>query len=434
LYSGFALPVALKSETSEEIAKILENHLIKSFGPPKEISSDNAANLQGPEIKKLCKFYNISYRTTVPYSPTSHALVEISNRYITQLLRIFSDQFQANWPNVLTLAALVYNSVPRVQLSNHSPFYIMYQKEPFAENDFSNVNAKNLDLPEFLKDSINNRIYAKILRERLLLIRAKNNKMRNSTYKSYPKGTLILVRDLRPKVHKKLKPLYYKAPQKIITEYKCTVYAMDFLGKVRKHSKNNIKIASERSNFLFSSLPDDIKIVLGDEFNEELWNKIKDSGTLPAYLSELEIEEEMQRVLRSKEPIATDSHLLETAPPTAPDADNEKDNLVDEEEDNLEELLNDKVVEQLNELHSKGQLLDPKMTLSDIPVMAEKLENPDSPLLNDVDAISDLELPEDPEPIASPVPQIVKDPAAVDPSNILPENSKRSRRVRFNLP
>jgi len=308
----------------------------------------------------------------------------------------------------------------------------MYQKEPFAENDFSNVNAKNLDLPEFLKDSINNRIYAKILRERLLLIRTKNNKMKNSTYKSYPKGTLILVRDLRPKVHKKLKPLYYKAPQKIITEYRCTVYAMDFLGKVRKHSKNNIKIASDRSNFLFSSLPDDIKIVLGDEFNEELWNKIKDSGTLPAYLSELEIEEEMQRVLRSNDPIATDSHLLETAPPTAPLP--EKDNLVDEEEDNLEELLNDKVVEQLNELHSKGQLLNPEMTLSDIPVMAEKLKDPDLPLLNDVDAMSDLELPEDPEPIASPVPQIVKDPAAVDPSNILPENSKRSRRVRFNLP
>jgi hypothetical protein len=209
---------------------------------------------------------------------------------------------------------------------------------------------------------------------------------------------------------------------------------MDFLGKVRKHSKNNIKIASNRSNFLFSSLPDDIKIVLGDEFNEELWNKIKDSGTLPAYLSELEIEEEMQRVLRSKEPIATDSHLLETAPPTAPELENEKDNLVDEEEDNLEELLNDKVVAQLNELHSKGQLLNPEMTLSDIPVMADKLKDPDSPLLNDVDAMSDLELPEDPEPIASPAPQIVKDPAAVDPSNILPENSKRSRRVRFNLP
>ena len=181
-------------------------------------------------------------------------------------------------------------------------------------------------------------------------------------------------------------------------------------------------------------MPDDIKIVLGDEFNEELWNKIKDSGTLPAYLSELEIEEEMQRILRSKDPIATESHLLETAPPTAPIPENEKENLVDEEEDNLEELLNDKVVEQLTELHSKGQLLNPEMTLSDIPVMAEKLKNPDSPLLNDVDAMSDLELPEDPEPIAFPAPQMVKDPAAVDPSNILPENSKRSRRVRFNLP
>ncbi|MFN9906169.1 MAG: transposase family protein, partial [bacterium] len=94
MYTGFVIAVPLKSETTPEIAKIVENYLIKIFGPPSEISSDNAANLTGPAIKKLCAFYNIKYRNTVPYSPTSHALVEIANRYIVQLMRIFSDQFQ----------------------------------------------------------------------------------------------------------------------------------------------------------------------------------------------------------------------------------------------------------------------------------------------------------------------------------------------------
>jgi hypothetical protein len=124
MYTGFVIAVPLKSETTPEIAKIVENYIVKIFGPPSEISSDNAANLTGPAMKKLCAFYNIKYRNTVPYSPTSHALVEIANRYIVQLMRIFSDQFQTHWPNVICLATLIYNSVPRSQLMGHSPFYV----------------------------------------------------------------------------------------------------------------------------------------------------------------------------------------------------------------------------------------------------------------------------------------------------------------------
>ena len=41
----------LKLETSDKIAKIIDDRIIKVFGPPIEILSDNAANLQGPAIK-----------------------------------------------------------------------------------------------------------------------------------------------------------------------------------------------------------------------------------------------------------------------------------------------------------------------------------------------------------------------------------------------
>jgi hypothetical protein len=173
LYTGFVIPVPLKGETTVDIARIVENNLIKVFGPPTEISSDNAANLSGPAMKKLCTFYNIRYRNTVPYSPTSHALVEIANRYIVQLLRIFSDQFQSQWPDVICLAVLIYNSVPRPQLMGDSPYFLMFQKEPFANNEFLNINENNLDLDDYLKRSINDRNYVRLLRERLLKIREK---------------------------------------------------------------------------------------------------------------------------------------------------------------------------------------------------------------------------------------------------------------------
>jgi hypothetical protein len=345
MYTGFVIAVPLKSETTPEIAKIVENYLIKIFGPPSEISSDNDANLTGPAMKKLCAFYNIKYRNTVPYSPTSHALVEIANRYIVQLMRIFSDQFQTHWPNVICLATLIYNSVPRSQLMGHSPFYMRFQKEPFAANEFSYNNVNNLDMADYVQRLINDRVFTKILRERLLKIREKRNRARELPYRSYPKGSLILVCDLCPKVNKKMKQIYFKLPQKVVSEYRCTVYASDLFGRIRKHSKNNIRLLSPRGVELFSKLPEDMKIILGDVFNEEKWNEIKDSGIIPAYLADIEIEGELGRQTRGN--ISNDSHLIESAPP--PNVENNTENLADEGEgDEIEELLSDDLLSKLN--------------------------------------------------------------------------------------
>jgi transposase InsO family protein len=127
IYSGYVVATPLRKETSEEIAKILEENIFKIFGPPTEISSDNAANLNGPEIKRLLKFYNVKRSLTTPYSPESHGLVENCNRYITELVRILSDQFQTPWIDVISLASIMMNSIPRKSLLNHSPFFIMFK-------------------------------------------------------------------------------------------------------------------------------------------------------------------------------------------------------------------------------------------------------------------------------------------------------------------
>jgi len=161
MYSGYIIPVPLKTENSVEIAKALEEHVIKPFRAPMEISSDNAQNLQGPAISKLLNFYNIQQRLTVPNSPESHALVEIQNRYLTELTRIFSDQFQCYWYQALTISSVVLNSVPKRQLKNHSPYFFIFGQEPYCKNDFAALNAKYLDLEEFVKETLNNKIYVK---------------------------------------------------------------------------------------------------------------------------------------------------------------------------------------------------------------------------------------------------------------------------------
>jgi RNase H-like domain found in reverse transcriptase len=61
------------------------------------------------------------------------------------------------------------------------------------------------------------------------------------------------------------------------------VYAIDFFGRTRKISKNNIKMASQRTARLLAKLPDEIKLILGEEFTEKTWDDIKNSSVLPKY-------------------------------------------------------------------------------------------------------------------------------------------------------
>ena len=44
-----------------------------------------------------------------------------------------------------------------------------------------------------------------------------------------------------------MKPVYNKVPEEIIKEYRSVVYFSDISGRIKKHSKNNIKEAHLRS-------------------------------------------------------------------------------------------------------------------------------------------------------------------------------------------
>jgi restriction endonuclease len=130
---------------------------------------------------------------------------------------------------------------------------------------FSNTEAPDnfFDVHSLTKKSLNNRNFAMILREIILKYREKKNKDLNRKYLDFPENTLVYIKDQSKREKRKSKPLYLKCPAKIIKQYRCTVYALNILGRVSKHSKDNIKKAGDRSIRLFGKLPDKLKLVLG---------------------------------------------------------------------------------------------------------------------------------------------------------------------------
>ena len=418
LFSGFTLPLPLKNETSEAIATAVEQNIIKIFGPPKEISSDNANNLQGPALTKLYKFYGITHKKTTPYAPQSHGLVEVQNRYVTQLVRLFSEQFRCAWLDVLTLATIIINAVPRPVLQNTSPHYIMFGSEPFGTNPVKN---NFFDISEHNKQSQNNKNFGRLVRDLILQHRENENRKASKSYKSFPEGTLVYVKDQSKVLKKKAKPIFLKGPFKIIKEYRCIVYALDVLGRVSKHSKNNIKRAGQRSAELFGALPDELKLIFGGPMNTELWDEMVKNNELPDYLKNIEQDLDLNRQTRGN--ISGDTHLLEQQDPDPSGTLDLGPGNVAEEDDDLEEILMDEKIKNLQTLHDLHLLTDDNLTLENVDKLLKQTVITEVPLTE-----NELLRPQQ-NPILNPIVDRALVREGISQDNVL----TGSRRVRFQL-
>jgi hypothetical protein len=219
------------------------------------------------------------------------------------------------------------------------------------------------------------------------------------------------------------------------------IYTKDWLGRVRKHSKNNVKKAGTRTVRMFNSLPPDIKALLGDVFNEDNWEQVFVNKEIPQYFLDIPPDVEVGPVLRNHLP--KDSHLIEQELTKGTNI--EQSPLEQVEEEDID--LDSEIVTQLNDLHSHEKLTSPNIRLNDIPVLHKKLQ--EELLESELDEkLDNGPLNEEKENITdeSPEKEIVeatKDKIDITSqeagplnadiliSNILPKGSKR---VRFAFP
>jgi hypothetical protein len=139
------------------------------------------------------------------------------------------------------------------------------------------------------------------------------------------------------------------------------VYTVDFLGKVHKRAKYNIKLATDRSLKLFGSLPLKIKMVLGGPMNIDIWEEIKNAKNMPEYMTALENLDDDHSPMTTRSNLPRDNHTLEKS----------ADEPVVYEEPELLDITG-VTFDRLKYLHENNLLRDPNMTLNDVDMLYKK--------------------------------------------------------------
>merc|ERR1712237_277731 len=289
-FSGYIVPMVLKSKDSPYIADQFEREVITKFAPIR-VSSDNARNLISKVMVTKLNWYCIKLCPTTRYAPITHGLVEIKNRHLQTVVRILSDQFQVPWTKCVHLAAMLLNTTNAPYLNHKSSYEIMFGTPP-AWKDITPeklTSEEVLDPDEYHKELLRSRKQAwKAVQNHFSRRRRLNAKKKGKVISMKP-GTLVYVKDYRISPHKKAHARFLRAPSMVVREYPTVVFHRTLSGVILRDHKRNLKICPPRDFETFQKLPTKIKTILGGVFDEKTFTKYADKYSdnhLPEFLKE----------------------------------------------------------------------------------------------------------------------------------------------------
>jgi hypothetical protein len=289
-FTNFKVAVPCSTKISAvEVTNMIESHIIQIFGVPRRLESDNGPNLLAADsTKKWLAAHDIQYQLHLPHHPTGHALVERSNRSISDLLTILQKAYAPiTWVRLLALTVLSLNSTASKLYNDMSPMELMF-KRPYKfnipETLIDSETRKGLTKFQDLVKKIDSRVALYVARNDKARIAA--NKKKGGVFVPYPPGTAIYHKDTRRGLEKKkpkLAQVFRLTPLLVLEDYPFHVKARDFWGVEYKLHKNLIRPCSEREYETFDRLPAKIKAILGYPFTAEEIVKAHEDGRVPAF-------------------------------------------------------------------------------------------------------------------------------------------------------
>ena len=158
-FTRYAEAFAVVDITTEETAQILVNHIICRYGIPDVVGSDRGPVMVGLVLNQVFKMLGIKRVKTAAHHPQSNGVVEIFNKTLKSTLRIWSQENQKDWDELLPFAVFAYNT----------SFHSLLRETPYYLNH--GIQARDItdDISE--SDYYNNASihgYAKALVDRLL--------------------------------------------------------------------------------------------------------------------------------------------------------------------------------------------------------------------------------------------------------------------------
>jgi transposase InsO family protein len=134
MLSKWIVLIAVPDVKAMTVAKAIYEHVILTFGCPKELITDNAKTFTGTNFEEVMKLLGIKKLNCTPYHSDGNAITERPLRECNDMVakyihRAETDHEDLEWADLLKEIAWCHNVTPH-STTGMSPFFLMFGREP----------------------------------------------------------------------------------------------------------------------------------------------------------------------------------------------------------------------------------------------------------------------------------------------------------------
>ena len=128
-FSNWTEAFCMRTQQSEEVAKILYNEIFTRYGAPKILVSDRGMSFMAKLVAEICKIFQVTRHVTSSYHARSNSVCERKNSTLAQCLRTYCDKDPKKWPELIPSIMMAFRMSPCTQASGYSPYYLLFGRE-----------------------------------------------------------------------------------------------------------------------------------------------------------------------------------------------------------------------------------------------------------------------------------------------------------------
>ncbi len=128
-FTRLAVTVAMSEVSSESIAKMYVERVVAYFGPCETLLSDRGSNFLSDIVTHICRILQTKRVATTAYHPKTNGRIERFWGSLKTMLRMYVQEDQQTWDDVLPIVTYSYNSGIR-SATGFAPYQMVFGREP----------------------------------------------------------------------------------------------------------------------------------------------------------------------------------------------------------------------------------------------------------------------------------------------------------------
>ena len=118
-----------KTITSNDLADLLMDNLIRHHGVPEGIVTDRGSIFTSSYWSNICYYLKIQRKLSTAFHPQTDGQTERQNQTVEAYLRMYCNEQMTNWARLLGMAEFTYNNAKHSS-TGISPFYTLTSTDP----------------------------------------------------------------------------------------------------------------------------------------------------------------------------------------------------------------------------------------------------------------------------------------------------------------